>query len=365
MTDSKAPARPPQVTMAGWVTVVGSLFMLVNVFSVVSRLRSLETRESVTDALSKDPLKGTGIDLEQALSLMHGAALVAGATAAAAAILGWFVLRRNHQARIALSVVAVPLFFSGLVTEGFLSALVAVSVVMLWGRPSRDWFNGITPPERPERPERTGHTERSDAPWQAPTPPPEQGPRTFEGFGSQPTDAPAGDQPGSQPGTQPGAQQGPWGQHPPRGAGRPREVVQACAFTWAMCGTAVLGMLMVLVVLALSPDLVKDAYESDSRLAEADVSVSAARAGAMVLIGVCTIWSLAAMVVAWFAFTGSNWARITLIVSASVAAAFSLAAVFSSPPLVVVTGVAIFTVVLLTRPASVHWYVEKARARRK
>lgn len=352
MTDSKAPARPPQVTMAGWVTIVGSLFMIVNVFGVVSRLHSLDTRESVEDALSKDPLKGTGIDLQQALSLMHGTALVAGGTAAAAAILGWFVLRRNHQARIALSVVVVPLFFSGLVAGGFVAAMIAVSVVMLWGRPARDWFNGITPPPPPAR------NDRENTPWQPPTPPPDQGPRSFEGFGSTPT--PTESQPlAPHQGHQ--AHQ----MAPGPAAGRPREVVQACAFTWAMCGTAVLGLLMVLVGFALSPDLVKEVYESDSRFAESDVSLTALRTAAIVLAIVLTLWSAAAMVVAWFAFTGANWARIVLIVSASVAAAFSLATVLSSPPLLVVTGVAVFTVVLLTRPASVAWYVEKARERRK
>lgn len=351
MTDSKAPARPPQVTMAGWVTVVGSLFMIVNVFGVVSRLHSLDTRESVQDALAKDPLKGTGIDLQQALSLMHGTALVAGGTAAAAAILGWFVLQRNHHARIGLSVIVVPLFFSGLVAGGFVSAMIAVSVVMLWGRPARDWFNGITPPKA------TARNDRDTAPWQPPTPPPEQGPRSFEGFGSTPTES----QPLSPNPDHQAHQVAPR----PASAGRPREVVQACAFTWAMCGTAVLGLLMVLAGFALSPDLVKEVYESDSRFAESDISLTALRTAAIVLSIVLALWSAAAMVVAWFAFTGANWARIVLIVSASVAAAFSLATVLSSPPLLVVTGVAVFTVVLLTRPASVAWYVEKAHERRR
>ncbi|QIX25397.1 hypothetical protein ncot_01430 [Nocardioides sp. JQ2195] len=345
MTDSKAPARPPQVTMAGWVTVVGSLFMLVNVFGVVSRLRSLDTRENVTDALSRDPLKGTGIDLEQALSLMHGTALVAGATAAAAAILGWFVLQRNHHARVALSVIALPLFFSGLVAGGFVSSMIAVSVVILWGRPARDWFNGVTPPERPQR---VAPPEQGDAPWQAPTPPPEQGPRAFEGFGSKPVEQP-----------------GPVAQRPTPGAGRPREVVQACAFTWAMCGTAVLGLLMVLVGFALSPELVKEVYESDSRFAESDISLSALRTAAIVVSIVFALWSVAAMVVAWFAFRGAGWARILLIVSAAVAAAFSLATAISSPPMLVVTGVAVFTVVRLTQPPSVAWFAEKDRERRE
>ena len=42
--------------------------------------------------------------------------------------LGWHVLRRNRQARLWLSVLAVPLFLAGLVTGGFLSSMVAVAV---------------------------------------------------------------------------------------------------------------------------------------------------------------------------------------------------------------------------------------------
>src|SRR3546814_13983746 len=81
--------------------------------------------------------------LWQALGFINIAARVAGASAAAAAILGIFVLQRDKPARIGLSVAAVPLFLAGLVAGGFLSSLVAVCAVMLWTKPSRDWFNGI------------------------------------------------------------------------------------------------------------------------------------------------------------------------------------------------------------------------------
>lgn len=348
MTDSKVPARPPQVTMAGWVTVVGSAFMVINVFTVVGNLRSLDTRESVQDSISREPLKGTGIDLEQALSLMHVTALVAGACAAAAAILGWFVLRRNHQARVALSVVAVPLFFSGLVAGGFVSSLVAVSVVMLWGRPSRDWFNGITP-QPPER-----------RPVQPPTP---QGPRSFEGFGTKQTGSRTSGA-SEQDRSQLLVEQPPTEQRPAFVTARPREVVQACAFTWAMSGVVVLGMITVVIGFALSPDLVKEVYNSDSRFAEADIDMGALRAASIMVAALIALWAVAAMVVTWFAFRGHNWARITLIVSGAVAAAVSLATVISSPPMLVLTAVTLFTVFLLTRRPAVEWYADRSRDRR-
>ena len=65
-------------------------------------------------------------------------------------------LRRRHRdprlagaaavkgARVALSVLAVPLFVTGLVSGGIGSAVVTAAIVMLWFQPARDWFDGIT-----------------------------------------------------------------------------------------------------------------------------------------------------------------------------------------------------------------------------
>ena len=44
---TSAPPRPPQVTLAGWMIIIGSVLVVVTVFEVVSDLRSLETREGV------------------------------------------------------------------------------------------------------------------------------------------------------------------------------------------------------------------------------------------------------------------------------------------------------------------------------
>ena len=131
--------------MAGWVTILGSAAVVLTVFDLIANLRSLDTRERVQKAISEPPLDGMGIDTQQVLSVMHVLAMVAAGCATAAAILGWHVLRRNKQARLWLSVLAVPLFLAGLVTGGFLSSMVAVAVVMLWTRPARDWFDGRAP----------------------------------------------------------------------------------------------------------------------------------------------------------------------------------------------------------------------------
>ena len=181
MTDSKTLPRPPQVTMAGWVTIVGSVFVVIGVWEVIANLRSLDTRESVEDMLSDSPMNGTGIGVEEWLSILHTVSLVAAGCATAAAILGWHVLKRSRGARVGLSVVAVPLFFSGLFAGAFLSSMVAVAAALLWTKPSRDWFDGIAAvPPTPNRPGTPGgSTERSGGWPPGPgTAPPPSGPST-------------------------------------------------------------------------------------------------------------------------------------------------------------------------------------------
>ena len=146
MTDSKTLARPAQVTMAAWVAIIGSVFVVFYAFSVVSNLRTLETREQVEDTVAENPWLGLGV--EGYLDFLHVAAMVAAGCAVATAILGWHVLTRSHSARIALTILVVPLFVAGMFTDGFMSFMVAFSAVLLWLKPSRDWFNGIAPAPR-------------------------------------------------------------------------------------------------------------------------------------------------------------------------------------------------------------------------
>lgn len=346
MTDSKAPARPPQVTLAGWVTILGSVFVVFSVFEFIANLRSIDTRERVQDTLADPPFDGMGVSLEGALSFLHVAGLVAGASATAAAILGWFVLKRTKSARLALSVVVVPLFFAGLVTGGFLSSMVAVSAVILWGRPARDWFNGISPAQREPEPPHPPH------------PPREPGPRAFEGFGQVPTNGDASaDAPREATAT---ATYAPPQHRSTYGPARPREVFQACLFTWVMSGLVLMTMLLAVLVLSTDSSVVQEVYESDSRFAEADLSVDTLRTATIVMSIVFSVWSLVAVVLALFAFLGHNWARITLIISAAVAALLSLLMVVAAPPLLVIGIACVFTIVMLTRRPANDWFTARS-----
>ncbi|WP_235736224.1 hypothetical protein [Nocardioides alcanivorans] len=132
MSERTAP-RPPQVTLSGWAILVGSVIVLVSVYDTVANLRSIDTRDELQRMLSEPPLSGTGMSFERLLDVMHGASLVAGACAAAMAVLGAFVLRRHKEARIAVSVLAVPLFLCGLLVGGFAASMVAVAAVCCCG----------------------------------------------------------------------------------------------------------------------------------------------------------------------------------------------------------------------------------------
>ena len=133
-------ARPRQVTTAAWLIMGGSLLLVLAAFQTVSGLHTLETRETIERVLSEQPLAGTGLDVESVRSVLHVAALVLGGCATATAILGYQVLRRDRTARIALSVLALPLVLAGMVSDPFIAPMVGAAIAMLWIQPAREWF---------------------------------------------------------------------------------------------------------------------------------------------------------------------------------------------------------------------------------
>ena len=185
MTETKL-ERPRQVTMAAWMIIAGSVLVVGAVFEKVSTLHQLETQDAIRRFLSQPPADGFGLDLESAITLVRTLSMVAAGCAAAAAILGYHVLKRNRGARIGLTVLALPLFISGFVIGGFLSSLVAVAAVMLWMAPARDWFDGVAPSPR----DQSDPQGRPEWPPPLPTPPPASSPRPQQGFGSIPSGSP-------------------------------------------------------------------------------------------------------------------------------------------------------------------------------
>lgn len=347
--------RPPQVTFSGWVILVGSMVVLTTIYDTVANLRSIDTREQVQEMLSEPPLSGTNVTLERMLDLMHGASLVAGGCAAAMVILGAFVLRRHEQARIVVTVLAVPLFVSGLLVGGFATSLVAVAAMLLWTRPARDWFAGRAP-QAPER-------EASPAgawPHRPVTPPAAESGRASETESTaklpQPTvghDTEQHDGDGPRPWSGYGAPQLPGR---PAGARRPREIISACILTWVFAGMALASTLTVLAVVPGDDSLLRELYEQEEQFAESDISMSMLKTSVLVLSGGMALWALIAIVVAVFAYLRHNWARWVLFASCVSTAVFSLVLAIGAPMMLVLTGASIYAAILLTRPSLTAWY---------
>ncbi len=137
--------RPRQVTLAAALVMGASAMLVLSVFERLGNLRSVDSREAIERFVSEPPGSDLGLGVESVLDLLYVVSMIAAGLGTAAAILGFYVLKRNRSARIGLSLLALPLFVCGLVTGGFLASVVAASVAMLWLTPSRHWFAGTTP----------------------------------------------------------------------------------------------------------------------------------------------------------------------------------------------------------------------------
>jgi hypothetical protein len=310
--------RPSQVTMAGWMVIVGSIVVVLTVFEQLGSFHTVEVREGVQKFLKEPPGNGLGLSVDSALTLLKILSMVAAGCATAAAVLGWHVLHRHRASRIALTVVAVPLFFTGMVAGGFFSSLVAASALMLWSRPARDWFDGITR-SRAVVVHPSGARQPGSEPPAQPTVEPTVEPPPYAGFGAPvPVDA--------------GVRT------------RPDQVLWACLLTWAF--SAVTLMILVVSVVALAKDgnrVIDEARRQNPDVASAGVSDHVLLIGGAVFLVLLVLWALAAVVVAWFVWKGREWARITLICSAALTAGLGVVAVlttFLSFPLLIAGGVA-------------------------
>ena len=336
MTESALP-RPRQVTLAGWMVVVGSVLAVVSVFERMAGLNSLEVRESVEEFLRQSP--GTGLDVEGTLSVLRGVTMVAGGCAAATAVLGVHVLRRSRGARLGVTVLAIPLFVTGLVAGGFLTSVVAFAAILLWLPPSRDWFDGRPAPRRPDREVAAPH---ADVP---PPPPTSTEARAHPDFGALP--GPAGPPSGTW------ATQAP---PPPRGA-RPDVVLWACLITWVFAGLAALLMVMSAVVVATAPELVLDQLRrQDPEVADDALTQGTLTSALYGVAAVSVVWSVVASVLAVLVLRRVRWARVALMASCGGVVAVLLIGVAQGQLLMLLPVMAaLTTLILLARPEVRRW----------
>jgi hypothetical protein len=332
--------RPRQVTMAGWMIVGGSVLVVATVFETVTNLHTLETRQAVSQFISQPPGDGLGLDVSGALLVLRTVSMVAAGCAAVAAVLGFHVLRRNRSARLGVTVVAVPLFLTGMVTGGFLSSVVAASALLLWLEPSRNWFDGVRPPTAPER---SADGRQTSSPQASPPPPtpreqtPPTAPGPHPGFGTAP------------------AVPVPVGTRPPER--RPAAVMWACVLTWVLSGMAALMMGLSALVIALEPQLVFDELRRQNPdLSTQGVTEGAVQVATYVTAGVTIVWALVATVLAVLVVRRVVWARIGLLASAAGAGGACLVASLGSVLMVVPAFGCAVAFSLLLRPEVRAWF---------
>lgn len=330
---SATPTRPRPVTWSGWVVVVGSVLVLWSAVEVVAGIGSLETRESVEEFLGQPPGGGLGVDVEEALAVLRATATLAAACAAAAAILGWHVLRRSRGARVGLSVLALPLFLSGTATGGLVSALVVAAIVSLWLQPARAWFDGREPDAARAR--------SVDAAPTATTPTSRAGPATG------PDDRGLGGPPG-RPGSSDAAG---------AVARRPTALVAACLITMVIGSFVLVFCAVSAATLWLAPDVVAVALSEQEQTIGANplVTVGLVQVMTSVLLALLAGWTIGACVLAALALRGRRWARTGLLVSACLAGAACGVALIGSAAFLVPLAACVGTAVLLARADVRSW----------
>jgi hypothetical protein len=333
-SDAPGP-RPRQVTIGGWVVAVASAVLVVTVFDTMATLHTVDTRDRLTDALTTGALKGLGLSVDRALSVVRGALFVAGVAAVVTGILGIFVLQRHRAARVVLTVAAVPVVMTAPFAGGLLGVVIGGAAALLWTEPARDWFAG-----RPARPREaapatgpswppTGsvdHTQdRRPAALQAPpSPSPSSQPPPMHGWGQGPS--------GTSRGTAypQGSLSWPAPEQPATRAPRvgpsavPPAVRLACLLTWVFSGLTGAMYLVVIVGLAVNRDGIVDLVRDNPSIRDAGLSDSELVGALIAVSAMVVLWCLAACVLAALTWRRHGWARVLLLVSVGVAAVVEL-----------------------------------------
>jgi hypothetical protein len=360
---STTPVRPPHVTIASAIVIVGSAFVVLQMWDRIAGLQSIETRTTMATYLAESRLGDEGVDVAQLTTIVRVAAMVAAGCATATLILGYQVTRRSRSARLALSVLAAALLIAGLVSDWFVESVagtfwaggICAAVVTLWLGPAGDWFSDKPAPARQAREgHAVGSTTRSaasapprqhDVPASPPThesPPPMHQPWPPTAW--TPPQASAYDVP-----------------HPPAPrAARPAALLLACIVTWICTALAAMILLVSIVTLAQDAQPVLDeAYRQNPQLSEQGFSEHDLLVMLYVVIAVVLLSTAAAAAFAVWLFRGRRWAWYALLIAAGVSTMFFLASAFGSPVGLLPLAASAVTVFCLVRPEVRAWLVRR------
>ena len=337
MSSSAPGPRPRQVTIGGWLSAVTSTVLVVSVFDAMANLRSVDTRERLTSALTGWP-KDLGISVDDAIALTRGALFVTAVAAVVTAILGIFVLQRHATARIVLTVAAVPLVLTSPVAGGFLGLLVGGASAMLCTREARDWFAGRAPTREP------ASVQRQSA--RTPEPPVESGPAQVA--------------PPPMPGWgQAQAERASW--PPPAdpsssavrvSAAVPTQVRVACGLTWVFSMLTAASYVAIVIAVAVDRGKVIELARDNADLSSTSITDSELIGLLVAVSAVLIAWCIVAAVLAALLWRRQPVAWAFLVGSAVAASLLSLVALpYSAGHLVACAA----TFMLLLRPTTRAW----------
>ena len=362
---SKTPVRPPQVTVAAWMIMIGSVFVVLLVWDRIAGLHSLDTRKALQPLLDDRRLKDAGIQISDLLALIRVVSMIAAGCATAMVVLGYQTLQRSRGARLALTVLAVPLFISGLATGGYVSSAVAAAVGTLWLGPARLWFDGKITPSGPQ----TAHAARTGQQATRPVWPPPYDPG--------PTATPGPPQPGpTEPdrSRQPDVAPASWAPPPTsrygapapaptpaaptaRSTERPAALVWACVLTWIFTSLATAVIVTSITLLAHDPTVILDKmHEQNPDLASQGVSDHLILVVCYITCTLLVLWSVGAAVLAVLAFRRKRLAMYGLLLSTAGAAVFCLLGVLGSFVVLVPLAATGVTIACLMRSEVRAWF---------
>jgi hypothetical protein len=356
---SSRPVRPPHVTVASAIVIVGSLFVVLQMWDRVAGLHSVDTRSTLAAYLAESRLGDAGVDVAQLTSIVRIAAMAAAACATAMLILGWQVTHRSRSARLALSFLAGVLFVTGVVSDWFVESIAATfwaagigaAVVTLWLGPSGLWFSDNPDALRERR-------EAGRAKPSAPPPPPRSDASTaWRPPQQQPQQQPPMQQPWPPTGWSPSPMSTYDAPRTPRALGqRPAALIAACLLTWCCTAFAVVILVVSIVTLAQDSESVLDeAYRQNSQLAEQGITQHDLLVMLYAVIGVVLLASAAAAAFAIALFRGHRWAWYALVITAAVSTLFFLVGTLGSIVGLLPAAASATTIACLVRPEVRHW----------
>ncbi len=329
---AETPARPRVVSWCAWLIMIGAAFLVLMAFQHVSELGTLESQEAAGKLVADPPFDDLGLTVDDVQRIEQVFSLLAGGAAAAAAILGFEVLRRSRASRRVLTFLAPVLLLAGMVVGGLIAFVVVAAIVMLWSPQAREWFGDTPPaPAEPTRP---------TAPTEGATEPP--APRETPQDGAVAVLAP------------PAA----W---PTTTARRPRPVLTACIVTWVSSALVALGSLASMaVVLVDSDDLIGQLRDQNPQLKEQGITDGVVIGIVVATVVGLVLWSVAASVLAFLTLRRRRWAAITLIVSGGCAGALCLlSTVLGSLIAAVPLAACVAVGLLLNRAESKAWFRDR------